>query len=95
MESEEREQGAEADAYGRKIAKEIAEKLGAESVSDRSNECLWNNSRIVIKCAHTNTQKVGVSYQMLERITGILGAFETMPNVYELFLLDTKTFQET
>ncbi len=58
-----------------------------------SNECLLGNERLVIKCAHRNTGDIGVSYKMLERLDGIIGAFEDEGAEYDLCRLSPQTFK--
>ena len=68
--------GAKANRYGRQCAEQIAAALGAERMHNASNEYLHNGERVVIKCARIRTTAVGVTYQMLNRIAAVLGAFE-------------------
>lgn len=82
-----RESGAAANKWGRQIARLIARKLGATEISNRSNEFILNGKNITIRCAHYNTDSVGVTYLMLNRIDYVIGAFEDERgrfNLYEL-----------
>jgi hypothetical protein len=84
--SQDRESGAIAVEYGLQTARRIAQILGARKRgSPRSNEYQLENRTIVIKCARAKTNVVGVSYQMLNRVTAILGSFEVEKNVYEIY----------
>ena len=85
--------GAAAGEYGRSTARQIARLIGAQPVSETSNECLLDDVRIVIKCARHNTMSVGVTYTMLDRIERVLGAFETAEGSYELLWLDRDTYR--
>ena len=43
-----------------------------------------NGQKVVIKCAHLNTDSVGVSYNMLERLDAVIVAFEVESGEYEI-----------
>lgn len=76
-------------------AKRIAEKIGAEKVGkDRSNEYRIGNKRIVIKCARTTTNSVGVPYHMLDRLSAIYGSFETENGTYDLYEMNPATYRK-
>jgi len=47
-----------------------------------------------IKCSHKNTKCIGVSYKMLERLDGVIGAFETEHNIYDLYEIAPAVFSE-
>ena len=89
-----RETGAEANKFGRETAKRIAEKLKATNMSARSNECSLNGRRVVIKCAREDTNSVGVTYKMLERVEEIIGAFESGQDEFYVFGLSPSEFKQ-
>lgn len=91
---QDRETGAAANEWGRETARRIAAKIDASAPRGSSNECLLDGDRIVIKCARMGTSSVGVTYKMLDRLDGILGAFETENGTYDLFLLTPEEFRE-
>ena len=68
--------------------------LSTKPFSKVSNECILDGRRVAIKCSRVNTKQVGVSYKMLERLDGIIGAFETETNTYELYEISPDTFKE-
>ncbi len=89
-----RESGARAVEYGLQTASKIAEKLGGLKIgTTRSNEYEINNRRVVIKCAKIKTDSVGVAYQMLDRITAILGSFEIENGTYDIYELASDIYR--
>ena len=92
--SQNRETGAEANRYGREFGEKIAAALGAQKVRKGSNECLLNGERVVIKCRQRGpVQSVGVTYLMLERLAGVLGAFEEADGCYSIVRLPAERFR--
>ncbi|WP_125559354.1 hypothetical protein [Pseudoalteromonas rubra] len=79
--------GAAANDWGRQTARIIAEKLGTSIFSKMSNECAYKDSRVVIKCAKVDTNSVGVTYKMLERLDFVIGAFQQESGEFELYQL--------
>lgn len=77
--------GARANVYGHKTSRLIAEKIGAVSVSDHSNEFAFEGRLITIRCAQKGNLQVGVTYTMLNRIDAVVAAFEIGKNLYELY----------
>ncbi|MFG1497817.1 hypothetical protein ABMA57_14395 [Saccharospirillum sp. HFRX-1] len=86
--------GARANDWGRQIAREIAEAIGAEMLSKNSNECKLEGERAVIKCAKLSTDSVGVTYKMLERIQFIIGAFQAENGKFDIYKLPSPIFQK-
>jgi len=84
--------GAAANRYGRQCAQRIAQAIGAQMVRPGSNEIVYNGQREVIKCAHANTTKVGVSHLMLQHLNAVLGAFEISPRLYRLVHLSAADY---
>jgi hypothetical protein len=91
---QDRDTGAAANDYGRTTARRIATKIGATVIPRSSNECRLDGEKIVIKCARFGTPSIGVTYKMLDRLDGILGAFELNDGSYDLFLLGPDAFRE-
>ncbi|TCV23595.1 hypothetical protein [Vibrio crassostreae] len=85
--------GAAANDWGRQTARIIAEKLGTSISSKISNECIYKDSRVVIKCAKVDTDSVGVTYKMLERLDFVIGAFQQESGEFELFQLPVSFFE--
>jgi hypothetical protein len=83
----------QANRYGRDRAKVIAKGIGAQMVRKGSNECLYKNERVVIKCARIATTKVAVSYKMLQHLDAVLGAFENSNGSYRIIRLSKKAYQ--
>ena len=92
--TQDRASGAAADTWGRKTAKAIAQKLGATGLNPKSNECLLEGSRVVIKGAAPATDSVGVTYKMLDRLDAIVGAFQRDDGAFELWSLASSVFKE-
>ena len=90
---QDKESGAAANEYGRKTGRKIGTVLGARMIDKNSNACTLDDEHLVIKCARLKTQDIGVSYKMLERLDGIIGAFEYESGEYDLYRLDPQTFR--
>ena len=90
--AQDRHSGAEANRYGREVARAIANRLGTSCPNKNSNECVYKGKRVVIKCAHANTQDIGVTYRMLERIDKVIAAFEQDSGAYRLYCLTPAQF---
>jgi len=91
--AQDRQSGAEANRFGRAQAVVIAKGIGAVMVRNGSNECLFRNERVVIKCARFATTKVGVSYKMLQNLDAVLGAFENSNGSYQVIRLSKNDYQ--
>ncbi len=83
---QDRQSGAMAVEYGLQTAKRIAEKLGGVKIGrTRSNEYKIDGKNVVIKCARSTTNSVGIPYHMLDRLSAIIGAFEVENGTYHLY----------
>jgi len=85
--AQDRQSGLEASRYCRRCARQIAKAIGAEMVGRKSNECIWNGQRVVIKTAHNRTTSVGVLYHMVDRVKAVVGAFEEDDGSYRVMQL--------
>ena len=85
--------GAAASSWGRKTARQIAKLIGATIPVGSSNECVLDGETIVIHCAKLKTKNVGVTYNMLDRVAMVLGAFEEGDGRFRVLLLDRETFR--
>lgn len=63
-------------------------------LGSNSNEASYHGSLIVIKCAARNTNSVGVTYRMLERLHAVAGAFQQIDGSFEVILLPVTIFSE-
>ena len=89
------EGGARAVEYGLQTARKIAEKLGGIGIgNDRSNEYVINGKKVVLKCARVSTNSIGVTYQMLDRVSAIRGSFETENGTYDIYEMSPDTYRE-
>lgn len=91
--SQDQSSGAVASQWGKDTARLIAFKINAKMVSSRSNECIFEGVKGVIKCAKTATSSVGVSYKMLGRLDFIIGAFQAENGSFELYKLPVNYFE--
>ncbi|EGU31260.1 hypothetical protein VII00023_22794 [Vibrio ichthyoenteri ATCC 700023] len=85
--------GASANYWGRKTARAIADKLGTAITSKNSNECMYRDCKVVIKCAKFETDSVGVTYKMLERLDYVIGAFEQDESHFKLFQIPVSIYE--
>jgi hypothetical protein len=90
--AQDRQSGAEADRFGRNCGALIASVLGAQKMSNTSNECKYEDQRMVIKCAGSGTTKVGVSYHMLKDLDAVLGAFEADHGNFRVYSLTAQDY---
>lgn len=86
--------GAAANEWGRVTARAIASKIGAVMTGRTSNEALLDGKKIVIKCAATATDSVGVTFKMLDRLDSIIGAFQLDDGSFELWSLSPEKFRQ-
>jgi hypothetical protein len=86
--------GMTANVFGRQMGRTIAAALGAEPLTNNGNEFSLGGSRVAIKCAKVRTTSVGVTYTMLDRLTEVIGAFETAAGTYDLYALPAARFRE-
>jgi hypothetical protein len=84
---QDRQSGLRASRYGKECALRIAVAIGAKMLGRRSNECVWNGQRAVIKSAHHRTTSVGVLYHMTARVDAVLGAFQDEDESYRVIRL--------
>lgn len=91
--SQNRASGAAADEWGRETARALAQQLGATKPTLRSNECLLDGKRLVIKCAAPGTDSVGVTFKMLDRLDEVVGAFQRDDGAFDLWLLAPSVFK--
>ncbi|MCL2920226.1 hypothetical protein [Shewanella litorisediminis] len=85
--------GAAANDWGRQTARIIAVQLGTTITSQNSNECTYRDRWVVIKCAKHETDSVGVTYKMLERLDYVIGAFQQDDGHFKLYQLPVSTYE--
>jgi hypothetical protein len=85
--------GAAANQWGRETARKIASQIDATMQRRGSNEALLDGKRVVIKCAATTTDSVGVTYKMLETLNSVIGAFQLDDGTFELWSLQPQQFK--
>lgn len=89
-----KESGARANRFGRETSRKIMKVLGTKPIDTNTNECYINRRLVAIKCARAKTNDIGISYKMLKRLKGVIGAFETLPNIYSLYEIGTAVFHD-
>jgi hypothetical protein len=89
-----RQTGADGNAFGRKTAPLIAKSIGATMLGPHSNEAIYKGHRIVIKCAAQKTNSVGVTHLMLQRLHSVIGAFQTTEGSFEILSLPAHIFSQ-
>ncbi len=92
--AQDRASGSAAAKWGKQTARALAQKLGATNLTERSNECLLDGQRVVIKCANPKNDRVGVTFSMLERLDAVLGAFQRDDGAFDLWSLTPAVFKE-
>jgi hypothetical protein len=90
---QDRESGARANQYGRECGKKIIEAIGAKAVKRGSNECELNGELLSVHCARRDTDSVGVTFKALDRIAGVLGAFEQEDGSYVVWRMPAGRYQ--
>lgn len=53
--------------------------------SDRSNEAIWNDRRILIKSAHYGVPQIGATPATIDRIEAIIAALQDSDNDFTLY----------
>ena len=86
--------GARASQYGHDCGKKIIEAIGAKSVKDGSNECSLDNELLSVHCARKDTDRIGVTYKTLERMTAVLGAFEQEDGSYVVWRMPKEQYKK-
>lgn len=92
--SQDHETGAAGDGFGRETGPRIAQAIGATMLGAGSNEAVLGGRRVVIKCAGPRTQSVGVTYQMLERLEAVIGAFQRDDGSCEVVELPADVYRQ-
>ena len=70
--TQDRASGAAANDWGLTTARAIASQIGAVMKSRASNEALLDGKKVVIKCAASATDSVGVTFKMLDRLDSVI-----------------------
>lgn len=92
--TQDRASGAAANKWGRATARAIAAEIGAIMKGLSSNEAVFDGRTVVIKCAATSTDSVGVTFKMLDQLDSIIGAFQRDDGSFELWSLSPEKFRE-
>lgn len=91
---QDRESGARASHYGHECGKKIIEAIGAKSVKAGSNECLLGDELLSVHCARKDTDRIGVTYKALDRISAILAAFEQDDGSYVVWRMSKDQYRK-
>jgi hypothetical protein len=92
--TQDRVSGAAANDWGLATARVIASKIGAVMKGRTSNEATLDSKTVVIKCAASATDSVGVTFKMLDRLDSIIGAFQLDDGSFELWSLSPEKFRQ-
>ncbi len=92
--TQDRVTGAAVNEWGRVTARAIASRIGAVMKGRTSNEALLDGKKVVIKCAASATDSVGVIFKMLDRLDSIIGAFQLDDGSFELWSLSPEKFRQ-
>jgi hypothetical protein len=92
--TQDRVTGAAANDWGFATARAIASKIGAVMKGRTSNEATLDGKQVVIKCAASTTDSVGVTFKMLDRLDSIIGAFQLDDGSFELWSLSPEKFRQ-
>jgi hypothetical protein len=84
--------GAEASEFGLDCAKRVAAALGAEKLSTKNNRCVHNGADITIHCAKTGNTKIGATYNTLDSVVAVWGAFQ-IGDEFEVVALPVDIFK--
>lgn len=85
--------GAKGNLFGRIMARRIGEALGARMVSGTTNEAILDGHSITIKCASSGTVSVGVTPNVLARVSAVYGAFQKKDGTFEVLSLSTDQYR--
>ena len=87
-----KDSGSEANKFGRANAVKVSNFLETSLISKISNEIEFEGDLYVIKSTRRGNNSIGVTKTMLERLNGIIGAFENENGEYELHKLKLEDF---
>lgn len=90
---QDRESGAAGRDYGLRMARGLAKLMGAERLSQTSNEVRWNGKRAVIKSCSPANDSFGVTAAMPPRLDVILAGFEDDQGEVQVWELDARKFE--
>jgi len=91
---QDKESGARASRYGLDCGKKIIDAIGAKRVKPGSNECLLGSELLSVHCARKDTDRIGVTYKTLERLSAVLGAFEQGDGSYVVWRLSKDQYEK-
>ncbi len=90
---QDRESGNRARLWGRKMARTVADALGATLINPGfSNEAMWNGRRILIKAAHRDTPQIGATFATLNRVSAVIAALQVKDKDYTLHEVSSEWF---
>ena len=87
MAKQNQKSGAAADKWGRETASYVASQIGAKMKKPGSNEATFRGKRVVIKCAASATDRVGVTSKMLSTLDSVIAAFGDDDGTFGLWML--------
>jgi hypothetical protein len=91
---QDRESGREANQFGHRIAKVVADKLGLEFIGHpTSNQCKGPKGIGVIKSARTSTY-IGILKSMLPELDVVYAVIKFDANTYQVFEISREEFEK-
>ncbi len=92
---QDRESGARGRNFGYHMAQRVAQALGATLINPgRSNEAVWNKTRVVLKAAHRRVPQIGATVAILDRVDWVLAALEDEEGSFTLYKVSSAWFKE-
>lgn len=88
--NQDRESGAAGRAYGLRMGRVLAALMGAEKLSEHSNEVIWNGRRAALKACAPRNDTFGVTAVMLARLDDIMAGFENEKGDVEVWRMSAE-----
>lgn len=85
--------GAAGNEFGRENAKKLAKALAATLTKPASNEARWEGKIVALKSAAPETNSIGVTYLMLDRIAEVIAALQRDDGAFDVYALSASAFR--
>lgn len=90
-----KETGAAGRDYGLRMGRVLATLMGAEKLSEHSNEVIWNGRRAALKACAPRNDTFGVTAAMLARLDDIMAGFENEKGDVEVWRMSAEDFRSS
>ena len=87
------ESGAAGNSFGHANAPRLARLLGAQLKRQGSNEATLDGRLVALKSAGVNTDQVGVTYLMLDRVAEVIAAFQREDGRFDVYALSASDYR--